>query len=64
MTRYRIRKTGRRWLIITPSGRRFYCSNWPAAVGAVDRRIARKRDRLTRTTQADYALAASGDTHD
>lgn len=61
MTRYRIRRVGRRWLIVTPAGHRTYRNTWTGAMRLVDRFVAAKRAQLARTTQADYALAAPGD---
>lgn len=60
LARYRIRKVGHRWLILSPSGRRSYRYTWRGALTAVDRRITRQRASLARSTQADYALAADG----
>ena len=46
----------------TPAGRVVLTTaTWSDAIAGVDRRLARKRAALARTTQADYALARGKD---
>lgn len=60
--RYRIRRRRRVWTVSTPAGRVVLTTaTWSDAIAGVDRRLARKRAALARTTQADYALARGKD---
>ncbi|OQQ28713.1 hypothetical protein A4U94_01325 [Prescottella equi] len=62
MTRYRIRKICGVWTATTTQGQRITRGRtWERVLSRVNRRIARDRQQLDRTTRSDYALAAPGD---